>query len=191
MGDRPHLVQRLRGLDEDQVGPRLGVGLCAFYRLSKSVGGSGISTGDHQDPGVGACLHGCLDLLPELHLVDDLFLLQVTTLLGEHLILQLDRRHPGAYVLLHRSVDVRDVTESRVRVSDERPGELASDDDGLGNHLCHGGQPDVRKSDRRGRHCGARHVARGEASRFDERCGEAVVNPRGDDQCFGREEPRK
>ena len=120
LGHGLDLFHGLRRLDEGHVGT-VGEGrVGALDRLVETDHGTQIGPGDDAEVLRLAGSRSGADLGDEVLAAHQLLVVEMAALLGEHLVLDMDRRDAGALELLHGAEDVQLVAEAGVAVADQR-----------------------------------------------------------------------
>jgi hypothetical protein len=126
-------------------------------------------------------LHGGADLLDHLARLDNLLALHVAALLGRYLILYVNRRDPGCFVLPDGADHVYRVAVAVVGVGDERYLDRLGYAAGVVHHLAKSQKSDVWAAQERGSRAEARHIDCLEPRLLDEPGRESVVGAGGED----------
>src|SRR5580700_2049711 len=92
---------------------------------------------------VGSGLDSGRDFLNELFGRNDRLAPEVTTSLGEGLVLDVESGNSGAFVPGDGPLNIQRISESRVRISDQWATDDARDARRLGRHLGHREEPEV------------------------------------------------
>ncbi len=114
------MVQLRHGLDEQQVCPRLGVGLGALNGGVEAVHCGGVGAGHDEQVLVAAGIARGLDLADHFAGLHHVLAGEVAAALGADLVFELDAVGARALQGAHGVVGVEGVAEARVRVHDQR-----------------------------------------------------------------------
>ena len=175
-----HFLHRLRGLEEDHVGSRLGVEVYAADRFFEAKAGPRVGPGDDHRVRVTARLDSRLDFAGEILGRHHALVGQVAAALRELLVLQLNRRRAAPLVQLDRPVGMGDIPEPGVGVRDQRNVQAAGQQCHLVHQLRLSRQADIRQPGHRGGGGRSGHVGDTESSRGGEFRRDAVKDARRD-----------
>ena len=163
-----HFLHRLRGLEEDHVGSRLGVEVYAADRFFEAKAGPRVGPGDDHRVRVTARLDSRLDFAGEILGRHHALVGQVAAALRELLVLQLNRRRAAPLVQLDCPVGMGDIPEPGVGVRDQRNVQAAGQQCHLVHQLRLSRQADIRQPGHRGGGGRSGHVGDTESSRSGE-----------------------
>src|SRR5258706_11067050 len=151
------------------VSPRASEGLV------QALNGDGVRSRDDYQFVLPAGLDRRPDLLHGLAEGYELLAFEVPALLGDHLILNLNRRRTGAYEFLHRAVQVHGVAVAGVNVANDRNLHCAGHFPDLIQHLAHRDQAHVGQRELTVRDAGAGRVDDRKSRELDEAGCQAVI----------------
>ena len=183
-GDAFDLGFALEGFDEQHVGTCLDAAGRTAQRFVEAVRSACIRACDQHEVVVTPRRSRGSDLGVHLVGIDDLLVLHVAALLGQHLVLDVDTGDSGLLVLLHRAQDVDLVAVAGVGVGHDGKVGCVGDAAGVVDHLGEPEQADVGATEQGCSGTETSHVHGVEAGLFDEPSAERVVAAGQDDRRF-------
>ena len=143
LGNLREIVARARRLDEQDVGARLGIEPPALDRAVEVLDRRGVGAADDQRRLRLPRIDRRPDLARHLRRGNDRLAGEMPAALGEHLVLELDRRGPCPLEQPHRPLHVERVAVAGVGIDDQRAVDaVAHQRDRFGN-LGRGDEPDI------------------------------------------------
>jgi hypothetical protein len=179
------------GLDEDHVGPGLPVGEPALDRGVQPLDGERVGARDQHEIGVGGGVARGAELLGHLRHRDHRLVIVVAAPLREHLILEMERRHPRPFQLPHGAAGVQGIAVAGVGIGDDGHARVLHDARDARHHLGHADQAEIGIA-HAPRDAATGGIDRGKARARGEAGREAVVDAgRDDDVAPGHERPER
>jgi hypothetical protein len=175
------LALALGRLDEQHVGAGLAIAPAALERRVQAFDGARVGAGDDHEVVRAARLDRGPHLLDHLICRDHVLARQMPAALRRHLVLEMERRHPGRLVLADCAHDVERVAVAVVGVGDHGDADGLHETAGVVDHLAERQQPDVGASQERRRGAVAGHVHGFEARLLDQPRRQRVVGAGRDD----------
>ncbi len=173
------LVDALRRLHEGHLRAGRERGIGALDGLLEVYDCSRIGACDDQEIGTTPCIHGRPDFCDVVVERNDLLVVQVSALLREDLILDVDGRNTPPFEFAHGADHIEFIAVSCVGIGDNGDVDRAGDPSCVFDHFAHGQQPIVGIAMAR-RGAGAGHVNGRKSRTRDQCCRDAVVCTRRD-----------